>query len=828
MKISWDAISVTPGSRQWQIPFRRDNIASRLKAMYRQAGDISHLDGAIKIEQERDHPDLEDLLLYQVGELFIRRYSRTGAMADLDESIRRIERVESLQPRDAQPIEWRNALAAGYGQRYLVTRLRSDADESIRILRDIGQDTSRRQASKYEFGINPRLRNENLLSLADQLGNRSRRTGSIQDLDVAIEIEGQAINAHDEKKTSFEKQPVFSNHGMWLLERYRATKMRADLKKACRICQQAVDADWASPSRAFALCALGDVYRQKYAASGTTEDIMQAIQAFGPSLSQTNAPLQDRIKAGIRLLESHALISQWQKAFYAAKTTLALLHNMISRSLENPEKQHILAQFAGFASDAAAVALHAQKGPLVALDFLEQGRGLLATSLEDMRTDIAELRERCPDMAEQFVRLRDLLELSASRHVPKGSENDDKIVLRPDFLAAPSRADVQASANHGPIAIINVSPYRYDAFLVEEHEIRALTLPKLSKGEAQEKARVQGPRLGTPSTLEWLWDSIAEPVLDALGFTQPPMHSNNSNSWLHVCNFPLHATGYHRQTAVSTDTMMDRAMSSYSSSIKTIMHSRRRRFYTSSPEIQPQALFVAMQNTPECSPLPSAMDELSLLQGLFKSMAWNAQASGRKKQDVISHLSSCQVFHFASHGHTDRTNPGRSFLYLEDWKNDRFTVVDLLDLNFRQGSPFLAYLSACGTGQIREEEFVDESIHLISAFQLAGFRHVVGTLWEVNEDLCVDMAKITYETIMAEGVTDDSVCLGQHTATRRLRDNWRSGSSPRTKNRDEKAASKRGIHHPGDRQGRHVYPCEDEDDDEDEELHWVSFVHFGV
>ncbi len=72
---------------------------------------------------------------------------------------------------------------------------------------------------------------------------------------------------------------------------------------------------------------------------------------------------------------------------------------------------------AGFASDAAAAALHAEKGPLVALEFLEQGRGVLATSLEELRTDILDLQERQPKLAKRSVRLRDERELPAVRAI---------------------------------------------------------------------------------------------------------------------------------------------------------------------------------------------------------------------------------------------------------------------------------------------------------------------------------------------------------------------------------------------------------------------------
>src|SRR5436190_13346840 len=130
--------------------------------------------------------------------------------------------------------------------------------------------------------------------------------------------------------------------------------------------------------------------------------------------------------------------------------------------------------------------------------------------------------------------------------------------------------------------------------------------------------------------------------------------------------------------------------------------------------------------------LPFAADEVSMLHSLCRSMALDPVEPGRRKQDVMKHLPNCKIFHFAGHGLTDNVDPSQSCLLLkENAANDRLTVANLLEMNLRERSLFLAYLSACGTGRIKDKRFMDESIHLISC-QLAGFRHVIGTLREVN------------------------------------------------------------------------------------------------
>lgn len=111
----------------------------------------------------------------------------------------------------------------------------------------------------------------------------------------------------------------------------------------------------------------------------------------------------------------------------------------------------------------------------------------------------------------------------------------------------------------------------------------------------------------------------------------------------------------------------------------------------------------------------------------------------------VEHINSCKIFHFAGHGLTNPSDPSKSPLFLEDWETEPLTVARLLEINLQKQTPFLAYLSTCGTVQIKRDELIDEGLHLISAFQLAGFQHVVGTLWEINDKSCVDMAITTYK-----------------------------------------------------------------------------------
>ncbi|CRG92728.1 hypothetical protein PISL3812_09794 [Talaromyces islandicus] len=149
------------------------------------------------------------------------------------------------------------------------------------------------------------------------------------------------------------------------------------------------------------------------------------------------------------------------------------------------------------------------------------------------------------------------------------------------------------------------------------------------------------------------------------------------------------------------------------------------------------------------------------------------------KADVESYLLQCNIFHFAGHGYTHPSDPSISPLLLEDGDHDPLTVGRLFELNLWESSPFLAYLSACGTGRIRDEKFIDEN-----------------------------MARMAYEEMRDGNKTDESVCRGLHHASSAFRDRWLTALQ--TRRRCDQGSD---IQH---------------ENGETISLDWVPYVHFGV
>jgi CHAT domain-containing protein len=132
---------------------------------------------------------------------------------------------------------------------------------------------------------------------------------------------------------------------------------------------------------------------------------------------------------------------------------------------------------------------------------------------------------------------------------------------------------------------------------------------------------------------------------------------------------------------------------------------------------------------------------------------------------VTTALPRCPWAHFACHAASELDSPSASYLLLHDHRARPLTVVDVSRLRLDRAE--LAFLSACSTA-LPGAQLADEGIHLASAFQLAGYRYVVATLWPIDDLAAVGVATEIYESLATGGTARDSA-EALHAASRRLR-----------------------------------------------------------
>jgi len=142
------------------------------------------------------------------------------------------------------------------------------------------------------------------------------------------------------------------------------------------------------------------------------------------------------------------------------------------------------------------------------------------------------------------------------------------------------------------------------------------------------------------------------------------------------------------------------------------------------------------------------------------------------KPAVLARLPQCSIAHFACHGITHSDDPSQSRLLLSDHESDPLTVTSLVPVNLERAR--LAYLSACGTAFTVKGSLLDEAIHRTSACQLAGFPHVVGTLWDINDAVSAEVAAMFYTGLRTEDRSLDTsrAALALHGAVRSLRERY--------------------------------------------------------
>ena len=828
-------------------PFTLEVLAERLNERYSRTGAVADLEEAIRIGREAVEITPKDSSSWAVRSSHLaiqlqERYTRLQAMNDLEEAIGLAHNVVKvdLKPDTGQAIE-RHNLGTRLHIKYERLQEIKDLEDAIQFEREAVNLMTKDDPDRALY----------LSGLGIKLISRYKEEGKPTDIEEAIAVLHEAVDLTPSDGEDLSERAVYlSNLGSCYGTRFEVTKVTADAEEAIRLGEEAVRAlSETHPDRAQYQIDIGDRFGYRYCLTNNVADLEQAMSYYQPALHQPNASTIYRILAGRQILRTCSLISDWQRAYEASEKFVRLIPQLSARILLNTDKQYVLSRVVGLASDAAAVALHSGQKPSVALELLEQGRGVLAASVEELRMDIQDLTKEHPALAEHLIRARDELELPTmnqsirSLESSLGSQTDrryeagkaldqliDTIRQKPGFerfldLLAPSVMEMQDAAKLGPIAVINISEHRCDAILVEHDQIRSLPLPNLVSEEVQRKAQCYD--LGKPEILEWLWDTVANPILTSLGFLQHPDGVDWPHLWWiptgSLTKFPLHAAGYHRQR--SFNSVLDRVMSSYSSSIKTLIYGRRSHVEHRFPA---QALLVAPKN----SGLLHADEELETVHRVCSSMFMKPIEREQGEQNVISYLPQCKIFHFAGHGHTHTDDPSQSYLRLE---SEKLTVGTLLEINIRKSLPYLAYLSACGTGQIREEKFLDESIHLISACQLAGFRHVIGTLWEVDDELCADMAKFTYKGLRDGRMTDESVCLGLHRASRKLRARslYELNNSENGFRVDPKASLRKMSENDNREVTRMPWKIKGTSKAENENLstrnmHWVPYVHYGV
>ncbi|MDI2130510.1 CHAT domain-containing protein [Yinghuangia seranimata] len=641
-----------------------------------------------------------------------------------------------------------------------------------------------------------------LLDRAVQIGRSARGRGS-RDATIPLllgmlhhtrfELTGfqpglaQAINAFTEVVESVpygEQDHVVAlgNLGRSCFAAYRFSDDPEALRRSVTALATAVRASApGTPQRSECQVNYGEVLYAQYQLSRDPAVLAAAAHAFREAAQNEAAPLGVQIGAARSWARIEAEAGNWRRARDIYAFAVGLLPLVVPRSLARVDQQRLLANLNGLAADAAASALWADD-PETAVRLLELGRGVLGGQVLQSRSDLSGLRAVAPELAERLRAAFAGLVPSGHRVGAAADERHDRDAqLRhvvdevralpgfEDFLAPPKLSHLLACTMDGPVVLINVSRFRSDALIVRPAGVSVVELPGVTPDSVADQAAAFGAALAASKqpgqgetdaqavvtgVLGWLWDVIAEPVLKRLGHLGTPSGAWPRVWWSPVGQLallPIHAAGRFPGAA----TVLDRVVSSYTPTLRALQHSGTRETPTGDTLV-----IVALRDARGVKTLRGVEREASKIGEL--RAATRLDGAEATVDAVRTALTSHASVHFACHAASDPDDPSGGHLLLYDGP---LSVLDVSALDLSGAR--LAVLSACETS-LGAHRIPDEGLHLVSAFQLAGYRQVVGTLWQVN-DL---VARLVAEDLHEGVVAGEDVATALHHAVRRCRERF--------------------------------------------------------
>ncbi|MFF3878278.1 CHAT domain-containing protein [Streptomyces sp. NPDC001978] len=506
------------------------------------------------------------------------------------------------------------------------------------------------------------------------------------------------------------------------------------------------------PDHAMALNALGRILLTRGGAQARPELLRAGREVLQRVAANPAAASDIRLEAARDSGRAAAEAGDWEAARTWLGKAVELLPMVADRATALRDQERQLARYGALAGDAAACALRCAD-PEGALALLEHGRGILLARALERNGDLAELRAREPRLADRLEQLRARLSepgrgaagADDSRHTVAAEWESTLAEVRDieglgDFQRPPDLALVRQSLGTGAAAVINISEYGSHALVVRADGVRTVPLeldPQevvdlvavLRTGVARahdQSSSLAASQLAQESlseVLRHIWHAVAKPVVDTL----PPGPDTGSREtaaphrlwWCPTGTLsllPLHAA--QDPDAGPEAAVLQRAVSSYTPTLRALVLARRR--LPPKPGTAVSSLTVSLPSTPGGDYLPGAARLDAVCSGL---PGRRLAADSADRARVVEELPRHQVAAFACHAVADPVRPSHSHLRLADGP---LPVAEVLALRLKAAE--LALLPMCETAQ-GGVALADEVLHLAAAFHMAGFRHVVGSLW---------------------------------------------------------------------------------------------------
>ncbi|KAF4996425.1 hypothetical protein FGRMN_4482 [Fusarium graminum] len=771
------------------------------------------------LASDKDHGSSLNLsfALYKLSWMYGYRFTEARDSRDINNAIVIAEQALMHMPKEHP--EWSNSKDR-FGQLYLV-RYRYLDD-----ITDLDLAISHLQASVDSVGPGRLRRPTSMSLLAECLALKLRITYSDQQWGIVLKLTQDTWESYYSRPEAFNDlhpfpwlgsfsqpwqsrdrlilAPIYHTFSILWNLKFQASMDVADYRRAEEYARQCLDTiTWEHPDKARYLTNLATICGSRCTLNPDPfKNVDQQYFSFTNALQLLeNAITNETIHPATRIgFVQEALRSGWLQHHWSSshdaqilranlmKKAVDLVPSALARHATRKEQQKQLrglSDIVAFTVDCMMRAEITHTDTVQALLLLARHRGVFLNHELDVRMDVSK-----PMIIDSFsgTNFEDLycslgtcsgiLDSPPSPQVGLSSEMDTVVasIQAPEgfesFPVSPSLDDLcNAAGEKGTIVLFNIPKYASlggHAFCINKDGISAIQLANGWHFLEIETTSLFAPgRKDITETLGVLWEVFTEPVLRHLNITKP---CGDNGDWPTICwipsgplnMLPLHAAGWHNGTGES---VIDRVISTYSPSLRALLYTKYNAKQGNWQFRTKRANVASVRTSMGFSSLQHAENEARIIQDLLsKDNAISCESMRNPdKQSVLNAIAQdCWSFHFAGHGVTDGSDPLQSRLILG--QGTYLTVSDLMELKLQKDPPFMAYLSACSTGKQEFGDLVDESIHLMGAFQLAGFQHVIGSLWSVSDRSSSQVAEDVYKRL-------DDTCIAKalHFAVRKFR-----------------------------------------------------------
>jgi CHAT domain-containing protein len=516
-------------------------------------------------------------------------------------------------------------------------------------------------------------------------------------------------------------------------------------------------------------------------------DLDEVMDLFISGVNNTYAMAPDRLDLAshwantARISGHRSLSTAYENAMSLMQSSLVFAPTLHTQHTRLVEKRNIYEKIPlNYASH------HFRAGQLErAIEALEHGRAILWSEMRGLRTSPDRLRAADPLLAHRFSAINQELEilttstlLDGSREINDGGGGDEwmgkfsalmkrrhKLLTEQNalipqirslpglanFLLPPSFDTLRPAASRGPVIIINHCELGSDIIIVLHNSPPShISTPSDFFDRANKlKDRLLSTRkqYGLNSkhhedalffVLKNLYELVGLPVvkrLNELGIAEQSRvwWCPTSVFW----DLPLHAMGPIPSDGGVTRYFSDIYISSYTPTLSALLTSRR------PVTTQTSARHKLLVSQPSKF-LPGAWADTQAAQGLD---LWTTilTSGDTTPTTVLDNLQRHQFAHIMGHVTPETAEPFDSAMSFHSGKC--LTLLDIVRSQHPVGE--CALLLGSHTAGLTGDSIPDEVLHFSAAFQYSGFRSVVGTLWEVDDEDGKDLAGNIYRSIFS-------------------------------------------------------------------------------